>query len=67
MQRVRAWMRQWLGIEALEAQHHKTWAAIHQVASTVSPTPTPPSSPSPTAPSVSPREPEFFDPVMGRL
>ena len=81
MQRLRAWMRQWLGVEALEAKHASLWAEYRQMTLvTLSPdamdslteawtrhqarTPPTPETPKATA---TPSEPEFFDPVMGRL
>lgn len=76
MQRLRTWMRQWLGIEALETANANLWSEYREM-TTLTMTRetaetiarllnTPPTPETPTA-TATPSEPDFFDPVMGRL
>lgn len=70
MQRLRPWLRQWLGIEALDAANAEVWKearltrVLLQTYLSADRTPPTPETPKATA---TPSEPEFFDPVMGRL
>jgi hypothetical protein len=73
MQRLRTWLREWLGIEALDRQNVRLaekqrltyslcldLAGQKSVLTVTQPTTT-------HSVTVTPSEPEFFDPVMGRL
>lgn len=67
MQRLRARLRAWLGIEAVEDQHQRLWEnlrGLHHIVQAQKAAIPPTTTPSATA---TRSEPDFYDPVMGRL